>query len=180
MKTKLIASDERYYIHHETKHNHSICSRKKVPYVSGNKSIDAVSIIAFHPDEGKYAIVRQFRPTIGEWVYEFPAGKIEPQEEVIVAARRELYEETGLRINTDKDFQLVNSFPSVGLTDEQRSVLYCHCYGQLTDKNLDKGEMIEPMLLSVCDLEDLIEEPGNLFDSLIIGFVQGSKYGCFL
>lgn len=180
MKAKLLASGNRYHIHQETSYGHEICSRKTIPYVAGNTVVDAVSIVAYHEKEGSYAIIRQFRPTVGRWIYEFPAGKVEPNEDVLTVARRELHEETGLRINTDKEYFQCGSFPSVGLTDEQRSVIYCHCYGKLSNKNLDNGEMIEPLLLSIGDIEDLIEEPSNLFDTAIILYVLGGKYGCFL
>lgn len=46
--------------------------------------------------EGRVAVVRQYRYPMGEHLIELPAGKLEPGEEPLSAAKRELSEETGL------------------------------------------------------------------------------------
>ncbi len=45
--------------------------------------------------EGRYVLVRQFRFGSGEFSLEFPAGVVDPGEDPVAAARRELYEESG-------------------------------------------------------------------------------------
>lgn len=40
-------------------------------------------------------LIRQYRPGLGDVHYEIPAGVVDPGEEIEVAARRELAEETG-------------------------------------------------------------------------------------
>ncbi|HYW92307.1 MAG TPA: NUDIX hydrolase [Gammaproteobacteria bacterium] len=44
----------------------------------------------------RVCLIRQYRPPVG-WIWELPAGKIDPGEEPLAAARRELEEETGVR-----------------------------------------------------------------------------------
>ncbi|RKZ35646.1 MAG: hypothetical protein DRQ37_05940 [Gammaproteobacteria bacterium] len=46
--------------------------------------------------EGKVCLLRQYRPVMGAWMLELPAGKLEPGESPQEAAQRELAEETGL------------------------------------------------------------------------------------
>ena len=46
--------------------------------------------------EDKVVLVRQYRYPLGGYVYEFPAGLVEPGEDIAAAAVREMYEETGL------------------------------------------------------------------------------------
>jgi len=53
--------------------------------------------IAVQDDEGRLLLVRQMREAAGEELWEIPAGKLEPGESPQEAARRELFEETGLR-----------------------------------------------------------------------------------
>ena len=49
----------------------------------------------------KVVLVRQYRYPVGGYVYEFPAGLVEPGENVQQAAIREMYEETGLKLELD-------------------------------------------------------------------------------
>ena len=61
----------------------------------------AVMIIPLLQDDqaGAYRLVleRQFRYPVGQVMIEFPAGKLDPGEDSLVCAQRELLEETGYR-----------------------------------------------------------------------------------
>lgn len=46
-------------------------------------------------DDGRLVLERQFRYPIGEVMIEFPAGKLDPGEDRLDCAKRELLEETG-------------------------------------------------------------------------------------
>ena len=48
-------------------------------------------------DDGRLLCVRQYRHAVGRSLTELPAGRLEPGEDPLVAARRELEEETGHR-----------------------------------------------------------------------------------
>jgi ADP-ribose pyrophosphatase len=47
--------------------------------------------------KGRVCLIRQFRHAADGWIWELPAGKVEPNEEPADTARRELIEETGNR-----------------------------------------------------------------------------------
>lgn len=47
--------------------------------------------------EGKYVCIYQYRFAVGAYIYEFPAGTLDPGETPEQTVRRELEEETGLR-----------------------------------------------------------------------------------
>ena len=47
-------------------------------------------------DADEIVLVRQYRPAIGRFVWELPAGSLEPGEDVAAAAGRECQEEIGL------------------------------------------------------------------------------------
>ena len=56
----------------------------------------SVSVVPVLPD-GSVVLVRQYRHPIGGELLEIPAGKVDPGEEPLEAAKRELLEETGYR-----------------------------------------------------------------------------------
>lgn len=45
--------------------------------------------------DGRVVMIKQFRAAVGDWLYELPAGVVEPGEDPAETARRELIEETG-------------------------------------------------------------------------------------
>jgi 8-oxo-dGTP pyrophosphatase MutT (NUDIX family) len=55
---------------------------------------DYVAIVARTPD-GRFPIVRQFRPAVETFTWEFPAGTVDQGEAPAECCRRELLEETG-------------------------------------------------------------------------------------
>src|SRR5579862_8617815 len=46
-------------------------------------------------DDGRVLLIRQYRHSVGEFLWELVAGRKEPNEKPPAAARRELIEETG-------------------------------------------------------------------------------------
>jgi ADP-ribose pyrophosphatase len=62
-------------------------------------------------------LIRQFRIAIGRELVELPAGRLEPNEETVSCARRELEEEIGYRAK--ELVSLASYFSSVGFADER-------------------------------------------------------------
>lgn len=55
---------------------------------------DSVMVVPITKN-GKVILVKQYRYTLGKYVYELPSGRVEHGEKQLVAAKRELLEETG-------------------------------------------------------------------------------------
>jgi ADP-ribose pyrophosphatase len=74
-------------------------------------------VILAHSDDDRVVLVRQYRYPARQFLWELIAGGIEPGERPLVAARRELLEETGYRA---KKFRLLfDFFPSPGILTEK-------------------------------------------------------------
>lgn len=67
-------------------------------------------------DDGNVVLVKQHRHAVNDYLWEIPAGTLEPHEEPLACAGRELIEETGYEA---KDFdKLTEILPAPGYTDE--------------------------------------------------------------
>jgi ADP-ribose pyrophosphatase len=68
------------------------------------------------PAHARIVLVRQYRYVVDKWLWELPAGTLEPNEEPEAAALRECHEEVG-KI-ADRAERLATFFPSPGFCDE--------------------------------------------------------------
>ena len=97
------------------------------------------SVIVPLLDNGNVIFVRQYRYPHKKFILEVPAGKLEPNEDPLIAAQRELQEETGYI--ADKYEKLTTMFTTPGFCNE---VLHIYLATGLKKsehgQNLDEGE----------------------------------------
>mgnify|MGYP000929073501 FL=1 len=96
--------------------------------------------------EDKVVLVRQYRYPLGGYVYEFPAGLVEPGEDISDAAVREMYEETGLVFTPIPSPFSRPYFSSVGMTDESCCLVFGRCQGTPTSIHQERSEDIQVVL----------------------------------
>ncbi len=58
---------------------------------------DSVAVLPLYTSSREVVLLRQYRPSIGKWIIEAPAGTLKPGEPPEEAAKRELEEEAGLK-----------------------------------------------------------------------------------
>lgn len=96
--------------------------------------------------DDKVVLVRQYRYPLGGYVYEFPAGLVEPGEDIADAAVREMYEETGLVFAPIASPFSRPYFSSVGMTDESCCLVFGRCQGTPTSIHQENTEDIQVVL----------------------------------
>ena len=144
-----------------------IASRKdyhtlsKQYFNQGEEKTDAVVIAALHRETQKLVLIKQFRLPLNDYIYELPAGLIDPGETADTTVGRELREETGLEL-----VSLVKTqdklYLSPGMTDESVCFMYCICTGEICTNYLEADEDIEPFLLSREEAKEFLKSEKKL------------------
>ena len=143
----------------------------RAPYYVASRRKDSDSIKAAshdnHPDgvilcgvygekKDKLVLIRQYRYPIDGYVYEFPAGLVEPGEDMLEAGIREMKEETGLTFHPIHSTQPF--FMTVGMTDESCGFVFGYCEGAPSNSNQEGTEDIQVILADRNECRRILEE----------------------
>ena len=90
-------------------------------------------------NESRILLLKQYRHPLRKYIWEIPAGTIDPQESVINCAKRELIEETGYSANQWQKLGEITPVP--GYSDE-RIHIYLATELQTAEQDLDRDEII--------------------------------------
>jgi len=112
----------------------------------------AVAVAAVD-SEGRMLLVRQYRHPAGTWLVEVPAGRLEPGEDELTAARRELEEETGHRAT---HWTLLRHFwPAPGFCSERMTLFLAQGLQEAGSSRLEHDPDEELELLRLTPREAL-------------------------
>ena len=106
-------------------------------------------------EDGRVVLIRQLRHAAGGFIYEIPAGKLDPQEDPKHCAARELEEEVGYRAGF---LELLTSiWTAPGFTDEIIHI-YLGTHLEVGKQNLDQDEILEivewPLEEAIAKIQD--------------------------
>lgn len=114
------------------------------------------------PDLHHVVLVRQYRYAIDRWIWELPAGSLEPGEDPEAAARRECLEEIG---QAPRRVDLLAGFyPTPGYCDEE--MLFYRLDGldgSTTPAEPDEDEQLEPRVFTLLEARALVAR-GEIVD----------------
>lgn len=130
----------------------------------------ALAIATLQPSN-RVVLIRQYRPPLDRFVVEFPAGLLNPGENAVTAAVRELREETGYAGDVLGDTGLTSS--SAGLTGELVTMVMMTIDEHRPENaapraDLDDGEDIDVVLVPRQALRDFLanrQADGDILDS---------------
>lgn len=111
-------------------------------------------------EDGSVLLERQFRYPLNDVFIEFPAGKIDPNEDPLACAKRELQEETGY---TATDWKFVCTIHNaIAYSDEHLDIFLAR--GLIEGQNrLDDGEFLETFKSSLPEMLGWVRE-GKITD----------------
>lgn len=112
----------------------------------------AVAIVAL-TDDGRICLVRQYRTALGRVTIEIPAGKLDPGEDPLVCAKRELREETGMEAEQMAFLTTIGT--SVGFCDELIHI-YMATGLRFVASNPDDDEFLNVDLVPLPELIDAV------------------------
>ncbi len=153
--------DIEYTLNDGRKKIYEMISRKKDMAVQAdldNLTADAVVVIVTDESGERILVNREFRMAMGRWVYNFPAGLIDPGEDAFQAARRELFEETGLALTAIDDVIPV-SYSAPGFSNEKNVCIVGKAAGTFKQSTNAEEEIIAGWYTKAQMRELLAKEP---------------------
>ena len=128
------------------------------------ESLDWVNVVAVTPEQ-KLVAIRQYRQGSENITLEIPGGAVDPGEDFLTAARRELCEETGYTSTRWKLIGEVSPNPAF-MNNTCQTFLAENCI--LSDStNFDPLEEIETQLIDVAKVPEMVRT-GKINHSLVV------------
>ena len=132
-----------------------------------DENLNQVTVIPIF--KNKILLVKQYRHALKKFTLEFPGGSVNKNENVKKSAARELYEETGIKINSTKKFKKLAKISVNPLRNRKIPNLF---YVNLTSKDIPKkfkkNEEIEKCI--IIDLKSFLLycKKGQIISSFMI------------
>jgi ADP-ribose pyrophosphatase len=137
-------------------------------YIRHSGGVGIVPVI-----DGNVILIRQFRISIERELIELPAGRLEPNEDPMACAGRELEEEIGYRAG--KLIPLASYFASVGNSNE-RMYLFLALDLEKTERHLEADERIREVTIPLEMIKEKLAKQEFEDSKTIIGLREALAY----
>jgi len=126
------------------------------------------SAVMMAVDRRRILLVRQYRLPANAYLWELPAGRLDPGEKPLQAAKRELQEETGYRARRWK--KLISFYPSPGYVSEKMTIFLATELAAGVAQPME-DERIECRWFAAKELEEKIRSNSIQDAKTIIGYL---------
>ena len=149
-----VGHDKHYYVASRAK------TAEDLKLSTHNEKPDGVIIYGLTPEKDKVLLVRQYRYSLDEYIYEFPAGLVESGEDFHEGAVREMFEETGLKLEPIKVAEAFEKpyFTTIGMTDESCATVYGYASGEVSKAAQEDSEEIEVVIADRDEVKRILKE----------------------
>lgn len=120
-------------------------------------AVSVIPVLEEEPGRREIVCLEQFRPAVEGYIHEIPAGMLEPGEQPLACARRELEEETGYR--AERWTHVATVLQSPGISPVRMVYFLAEDLRATGVQNLDPGECLSIKRLPL----------DGLVDSLVFG-----------
>ncbi|MDD7220466.1 MAG: NUDIX hydrolase [Clostridia bacterium] len=174
---------------HNTPVSYYVASRAKsidkLKIRTGKNTPDGVIIYSLYGEKkDRVVLIRQYRYSIGDYIYEFPAGLVEPGEEFHEGAVREMHEETGFNFTPLKVAPEYEKpyFTTVGMTDESCATVYGYSTGEISADAQEDTEEIQVVLADKAEVKRILKEENVaiMCAYMLMHFLQDEEPFAFL
>jgi ADP-ribose pyrophosphatase len=119
-------------------------------------------------EKGRVLLVRQFRLAARASLWELPAGRVDPGETALAAAKRELVEETGYRARRWR--KLLSFYASPGYVTERMTIFLATSLTAGEAKPME-DERIECRWFAPAEMDRMIRAGGLVDGKTLIGYL---------
>lgn len=131
----------------------------------------SVFVVALN-DKQEVFLQRVYRHTLGQRLWEIPAGYSNKEEDLLAAAKRELQEETGLTSTDWHDLGRIYQVAGVGRVPAQ--LFLAQNVTQASQPTDEDEDIIDRQFFTPAKIEDMIRN-GELIDSPVIAALYVAK-----
>jgi ADP-ribose pyrophosphatase len=114
--------------------------------------------------EGAYVLTEEYRHPTGQILLSCPGGYVDPQEDPLEAAKRELKEETGFQANAF--YKMGGAFPYAGLSAQKTFYIRATQAEICSTPRLEPSEIIQTRLFFPEEISQAIEKGAELDGTL--------------
>ncbi|MEG0072012.1 MAG: NUDIX hydrolase [Raoultibacter sp.] len=122
---------------------------------------DAISLVG-HTVDDELLLIKEFRYPLNSWCIAFPAGLVEPGEDLKTCVERELLEETGYGLRTVNGQPCLRpleqpGYSSTGMSEESVHTVFAEVEKR-GDAQPESVEFIEVFTLPISDIDAFLKE----------------------